>query len=73
MEIVKSSNPNQVGIKGVLVYESANLLFLNDGLKIKKILKNSVTVRFLFLQDKMVELDCRLLMGTLVYRIKKLK
>lgn len=72
IEIIGSSNSNLVGLKGVLIDESANLLFLEQNGSIVKILKNSVTLKISFL-GKILKIDGKLLLGTLTTRIKKIK
>lgn len=72
IEIIESSNVKLIGLKGTLIDESANLLFLQCEPSIVKILKNCVILK-VSVGDKLVKIDGKLLLGTLTTRIKKIK
>jgi len=72
ISIVDSSNKNQIGFRGILVYESAKLFYLEiDGL-VKRILKNGLVIEF-YLDKKKIQVRADVLLGTLSSRIKKIK
>lgn len=72
VEIVDASNKLQIGVIGILVFESANLLHIEvDGL-LKKFLKNGLVIKFDY-EAKNILVDCSVLSGNLVSRIKKIK
>ncbi|MDA3854856.1 MAG: ribonuclease P protein subunit [Candidatus Woesearchaeota archaeon] len=102
IEIVDSKNKLQIGFKGVLVLESANLFYIevdkdtrnqeihenskfsdafNQSISgqserssdsIKKFLKNGLVIKFDY-NGKNLIVDCSILSGSLVSRIKKIK
>ena len=69
IQILDSTNKNQIGIKGVLVYESSNMFFLDNNIKL---LKSSIIFK-VKIQDKELKVDGRLLNSTLTQRIKKFR
>ncbi len=73
IEVVESKNKNQIGLKGVIVYESYNLVFLEIAKdNIKRLLKEGLVIRFDY-EGKKIKLDCSFLSGTIVSRLKKMK
>ena len=72
IEITDSKIKNQIGIKGVLIYETASMLILDVQGSEKKILKNNVFIKFDF-KGKALNMDARLLFLTITNRIKKIK
>lgn len=70
--IVDSKNKNQVGMRGVLVFESANLFYLKIENSVKKLLKTGLIFEF-ELDGKQVRVNAELLGNSLVSRIKKIK
>ncbi|MFW5705305.1 MAG: ribonuclease P protein subunit [Nanoarchaeota archaeon] len=72
VEVVNSSNKNLMGISGELVFESANLFHIRSKNGLKKVLKSAVVLRVENNSEKF-EIDGKILVGSLVTRIKKLK
>lgn len=72
IEIIDSKNKKQIGLKGILVYESANMLILEVKGKIVKILKGNVVLKADY-KGKALNMDGRLLLGTLINRLKKMR
>ena len=72
IEVIESNNKNLIGVKGTLVYESANLFYIETKSGIKKILKSQVTIKTEF-EGKPLKIDGRLLLSTVLSRIKKTK
>ncbi len=72
IEVIDSNNKNLIRIKGTLVFESANLLHLETTNGLKKILKSQVIIKFEHNEDTF-KLDCKLILGSLSNRIKKIK
>ncbi len=72
IEILEAKNKNLIGIKGVLVKETANLLFLEVGGLTKRILKSQVILKA-EVEGKPLKIDGRLLLSTVLSRIKKLR
>lgn len=72
VKIVNSNNLNQIGMEGILIFESSNLLYLKIGNSIKKILKSGVVIE-LKLDSKILQINIDLLQNSLVSRIKKIK
>ena len=72
IKIVDSKNLTQIGLSGILVYESANIFYLNVDGNLKKILKNSVIIE-LELENKKFQVNGCALLGNIVSRIKKIK
>lgn len=73
IKILESSNQNQIGIGGTIVYESANLLYIKTNQNtIKKILKKSITIELEY-NNHIFKINCNLLKNTLIQRIKKIK
>lgn len=74
IEIVDSLNKNQIGINGILLFESANLFFLkNSGGEVIKILKKGTLIKVEYSQTQIYEVDSSVLNGNLLSRIKKIK
>ena len=72
LEIVDSKNKKQVGIKGKLVYETANFFVIENNSSNIKILKKNVQLKIMQ-NGKALYIDGRFLFSTLTNRIKKLK
>lgn len=72
VEVLDSRNKNQVGLKGVLVFESANLFFLEVEGGVKKVLKSEVVLKVGYGKG-FVRVDGGLFLGSLMNRIKKIK
>ena len=72
IEIADSSNKNLVGIKGILVYESSNMFYIDVFDEVKKVLKKEVVISFNY-DSRCLVVDGKALCGSLVSRIKKMK
>lgn len=72
IEILSSNNQNQVGIKGKILYETANFFEIEKNGSIIKILKKNITFK-IKLRGKDLKVDGRLLNTTIINRIKKIK
>lgn len=74
IEIIDSLNKNQIGINGVLLFESANLFFLKtvDG-ELIKILKKGTLIKLEYSENEIYEINSSALNGNLLSRIKKIK
>ncbi len=69
--VTQSSNPLHLGIKGVVVDETKNMLVISDNSKKKHISKDGVTYGFTTSDGTFVEIDGRQLLGRSVDRIGK--
>lgn len=73
IKIINSNIKNQIGMCGILVFESANLLYLEvEDEIIKKLLKSSLIIELDY-NFKKIQINCDLLSGSVASRIKKLK
>jgi RNase P/RNase MRP subunit p29 len=72
VEILDSSVKPQIGVKGILVLETANLFHIETKKETIKVLKSNITIK-LSHNNQNIKLDCKLLKGTLTQRLKKLK
>ena len=72
IKIIDSTNPKQIGIEGILLYESAKILHIKSGDNLKRIFKNTITFQTDY-KNKKVNIKGSALSGTLVQRIKKIK
>jgi len=72
IKIISSKISSQIGLSGVLLFETANfLILLVNGLEIK-IFKDNVTIEFSDF-GKALNMDAHLLLFTITNRIKKIK
>ena len=71
-KVVKSSNPDVVGIMGKVVDETRNTFTIsrNDGEK-KLVIKDTTVFEFVMLDGTVVEIDGKLIMGRPEDRLKK--
>lgn len=69
-KVVESSNPSLLGIEGVIVDETKNMIVIDTGTKEVKIPKLNAKFHF-FLPKVKVEVSGRLLVGRPEDRIKK--
>jgi ribonuclease P protein subunit POP4 len=69
-EIVKSKNLNLVGLKGKIIDETKNTLTIKQKGKMKKIIKDQVTLN-LKVENKIFQLDGKNLVGRPEDRLKK--
>lgn len=72
VEIIESKNPLLLGKKGRIIFESANLLYLEQKGSIIKIPKSQVSFNIDY-KGKALYMDGCLLFSTTINRIKKLK
>lgn len=72
--ITFSKIKTQIGLKGTIIYESANFLHVKveKELKTVKIFKNNVFFD-ITIDGKALNMDARLLFSTVLHRIKKIK
>lgn len=69
-EVVESSNPNYLGIKGKIVDETKKSIIINQQGTLKRILKNQVNI-CLKLSDNKVDVQGKFLEGRPWERLKK--
>ncbi len=48
VKVINSSDPYQLGIEGIVIDETKNLLIIDTGTEIKKIVKNISVFKFIF-------------------------
>jgi len=72
IKIIGSKNTNQIGKKGIIIFESANFLKLEENGKITSYLKKDLIFEMLY-KGKPLNIDAGLLFSTLQTRIKKIK
>lgn len=71
VKIKKSTNPSQIGLKGLIIDETYNMLKIEVKEKEKLIPKNTTIFIFTLPNGKKVEVDGKLLVGRPEDRIKK--
>ena len=69
--ITRSSNPLHVGIKGVVVDETQNILVIASGSEKRRISKEDATYGFTLLNGAFVEVEGRRLLGRPADRVGK--
>jgi RNase P/RNase MRP subunit p29 len=72
IEIINSNNSIFIGIKGTILFESANFLTILTNNQEKNFKKDQITISLIH-DNKTFSLDCSLLHSTLSIRLKKLK
>jgi ribonuclease P protein subunit POP4 len=70
-EVIKSSNPEYMGIEGKVVDETRNTLVISHGQKEKTIIKNIVVFHFTLPDGTVVEIDGKAIVGRPENRVKK--
>ncbi len=70
IEIIDSKNKSLIGLKGKIIDETKNIILIKQDNKIKRIIKNQVTMK-IYLDNKKVEIDGKLLVSRPEDRIKK--
>jgi ribonuclease P protein subunit POP4 len=70
-KVVKSSNPQVIGIAGKVVDETRNTLTILHGGKRKVIVKDTAVFEFVLPDGTVVEIDGKVIMGRPEDRIKK--
>jgi ribonuclease P protein subunit POP4 len=69
-EVSSSTNRSSIGLKGIVVDETRNMIVLDDGKKERKIPKSEACFCF-ELHDSLIEIDGKLLIGRPEDRIRK--
>lgn len=72
IEILDSKNKNQIGLKGIIVYETAKFFHVSQNGSIKRIYKPNIQFK-VFLKGKPLKVEGCLLFSSVVYRIKKMR
>ena len=67
--VIHSSNPLHLGIKGVVVDETKNMLVIADNSKKKRVPKEDATYGFTMPDGTLIEIEGRQLLGRSVDRI----
>lgn len=70
-KVVKSSNPDVVGIKGRVVDETRNTLTISHKGEKKVVIKDTAVLEFVMPDGTVVEIDGKVIMGRSEDRIKK--
>lgn len=70
IEIVKAKNSSLIGLKGRIVDETKNTLVIEQKNKVKKLLKDQITINIKF-PKKIIQVNGKLLLGRPEDRIKK--
>ena len=70
-EVVKSSNPSYVGIKGRVIDETRNTFVIETNGKEKRIIKNISIFHFTYTDGTKIEIDGKILVGRPEDRVKK--
>lgn len=70
IKIVRSKNQDLLNLKGRIIDETKNMLIIQSNNKIKKIIKDQVTIE-LKMNNKLMQIDGKLLVGRSEERIKK--
>jgi ribonuclease P protein subunit POP4 len=70
-KVVKSSNPNHVGIAGAVIDETRNTFVILQDNKRKTIVKDQTVFHFTFPDATIVEIDGKTLVGRPEERLKK--
>jgi len=70
-KVVKSTNPNYVGIRGKVVDETRNTLVIRQENEDKIVVKNVAVFHFTTLDGTVVEVDGNLIVGRPEDRVKK--
>ena len=70
--VLLSNNENLVGIRGIIILETAQFLHIETKSGEKKLKKNQVTISLNY-NSEQYSLDCSLLHSTLSVRLKKFR
>jgi len=70
-KVVKSANPNYVGISGKVIDETRNTLVIRHENKDKVIVKNAAVFHFTMSDGTIVEVDGNIILGRSEDRLKK--
>lgn len=72
VKVIKSSNPDIVGITGKVIDETRNTFtLLNNNRKKKVVIKDIAIFKFVMLDGTVVEIDGKIIMGRPEDRLKK--
>ncbi|RLI12344.1 ribonuclease P protein subunit [Candidatus Bathyarchaeota archaeon] len=71
VEVVRSSNPSYVGIKGRVIDETRNTFVIEADGEEKRIIKNISIFHFKYADGTVIEIDGKMLIGRPEDRIKK--
>lgn len=72
IKITNSTNPNQIGMEGIIVYETSALFYIEKNGSTSRILKKNIKFDIEAF-GKALNIDGRLLFSTIQARIKKIK
>ena len=70
-EVIKSSNPEYMGIEGKVIDETRNTLVISYGQKEKTIIKDVAVFHFTLPDGTVVEIDGKSIVGRPENRVKK--
>lgn len=70
-KIVKSSNPNYIGIAGTLIDETRNTFIISQDNKRKTVIKDQAVFHFTLPDTTIIEIDGKVLKGRPEERLKK--
>jgi len=70
-KVVKSANPDCIGITGTIVNETRNTFLISQDSKKKTIVKDQAVFHFTFPDATIVEINGRILVGRPEERLKK--
>ncbi len=71
VEVSNDTNPYNINIRGTVIDETRNTFLINVNGKTKRIIKKDAILRFKISEDKIVEVDGRILVSRPEDRIKK--
>jgi len=71
-KVVRSSNPNQIGIRGKVMDETQRTLTISHKDKDKRIVKETSTFQFTLPDRTVIEVDCKVIVGRPEDRAKKI-
>ncbi len=71
VEVTHNNNPHNINLRGRVIDETRNTLLVSVNGKIKRIIKRGAILRFIISEDKIVEVDGRILISRPEDRIKK--
>ena len=72
VEVVNAKNKSLIGLKGLIVNETKNMLSLEKEGVIKKVIKSQVTLNII-LEGKTFQIDGKVLVGRPEDRLKKIR
>ncbi|MBS7643147.1 ribonuclease P protein component 1 [Candidatus Bathyarchaeota archaeon] len=72
VEIVKSSHPGYIGIRGIVIDETQKMLMISDGSRRKAVPKQTSVFKFTLPNGVVVEVDGKVIVGRPEDRVKKI-